>query len=140
MQNQDLPASQTEPAAPAVVTADVEVADRELLLALTGTGGGRLSVIEHACGVTAGLRGEVIRLQGGYDAVCLAERVMTEVLALVRGGTEVSERDPIDRAIYELVPDQAGGEDLTTVGQGRDPRGTVDAKPDEARVDGPLAA
>jgi phosphate starvation-inducible PhoH-like protein len=93
MQNPDLPASSTEPAAPAVVTADVEVADRELLLALTGTGGGRLAVIEHACGVTAGLRGEVIRLQGAYEAVCLAERVLTELIAVVRSGVEVSERD-----------------------------------------------
>ncbi len=45
---------------------------------------------------------------------------------------EVPQRDPVDRAIDELVPDQAGGEDLAAVGQARDPRRPVDAQPDKA--------
>jgi phosphate starvation-inducible PhoH-like protein len=76
-----------------LVTADVEVEDRDLLLGLTGTGGARLAVIEQACGVIAGLRGDVIHLQGAYEAVCLAERALTEVLSVLRAGIEVSERD-----------------------------------------------
>ena len=32
---------------------------------------------------------------------------------------EVPQRDAVDRAVDELVPDQAGGEDLATVGQAR---------------------
>ena len=66
------------------MTADVEVSDRELLMALTGPNASRLALIERQCGVTAGLRGDVIRLQGGAEAVQLAERVLTELLRLAR--------------------------------------------------------
>jgi phosphate starvation-inducible PhoH-like protein len=77
----------------ALTTADVEVADRDLLMALTGAGGQRLSLLERQLGLTAGLRGDVIRLRGPYAAVCLAERVLLELIRVVREGIPVREGD-----------------------------------------------
>jgi phosphate starvation-inducible PhoH-like protein len=76
-----------------LTTADVEVADRDLLMALTGAGGQRLSLLERQLGLTAGLRGDVIRLRGPYAAVCLAERVLLELIRVVREGIPVREGD-----------------------------------------------
>jgi phosphate starvation-inducible PhoH-like protein len=75
------------------VSADVEVTDSELLLALSGTGPLRLSVLERQCEVSAGLRGNVIRLQGPPEHVRLAERVLSELAAVAHGGTALREGD-----------------------------------------------
>ena len=77
----------------AEVAADVEVEGRELLLALTGPNGGRLALIERLCGVHAGLRGQVVHLQGATDDVWLAERVLSELIDVLRAGTTLSDRD-----------------------------------------------
>ena len=69
-----------------VVSADVEVEDPELLLQLTGPGSARLAVLERQCGVSAGLRGDVIHLQGPRDAVQLAERVLAELMQVLGDG------------------------------------------------------
>ena len=82
-----------EPTGPEQTTADVEVADRELLMALTGPSGQRLALLERQCGLSAGLRGDVIRLRGPYHAVCLAERVLLELIRVVREGIPVREGD-----------------------------------------------
>src|SRR4051812_15587599 len=78
---------------PAPVTADVEVSDRELLMALTGPNTARLALIERQCGVSAGLRGDVIRLQGPAEAVQLAERVLTELMRIAREGTVLRDEE-----------------------------------------------
>jgi phosphate starvation-inducible PhoH-like protein len=75
------------------VTADVEVSDRELLMALTGPNAARLALIERQCGVSAGLRGDVIRLQGNADAVQLAERVLTELMRIARDGKSLRDEE-----------------------------------------------
>jgi len=79
--------------APGVGAADVEVTDRELLLALSGPNGSRLSVVERECGIHIGLRGQVIHLQGPAEGVWLAERVLTELLAVLANGTALTDRD-----------------------------------------------
>jgi phosphate starvation-inducible PhoH-like protein len=84
-----------------LVTADVEVGDRELLMALTGPASSRLAQLEKQCGVSAGLRGDVIRLQGSHEAVCLAERVLTELVRSVRQGAAVRE-DELESRIRVL--------------------------------------
>jgi phosphate starvation-inducible PhoH-like protein len=76
-----------------IVTADVEVGDRELLMVLTGPSASRLALLEKQCGVSVGLRGDVIRLQGSYKAVRLAERVLTELVRAVREGTVLHAED-----------------------------------------------
>jgi phosphate starvation-inducible PhoH-like protein len=73
--------------------AEVEVADRELLLLLTGPGAERLSIIERACDVQAGLRGDVIHLQGAPDKVALAQRVLRELIDVLRDGTTLPDQD-----------------------------------------------
>ena len=74
----------TQPAvAPAdeagATTADIEVGDPNMLLQLTGPSASRLSRIEQAVGVSAGLRGQIIRLRGTQAAVALAERMLLEM-------------------------------------------------------------
>jgi hypothetical protein len=76
------------------ITADIEVSNRDLMLALTGPGSTRIAALERHCGVSAGVRGDVIRLQGHPLAVQAAERVLAELMRTVgvtppaRGGVE----------------------------------------------------
>jgi phosphate starvation-inducible PhoH-like protein len=73
--------------------ADIEVTDRELLLALTGPNGSRLALIERLCGVQAGLRGQVVHLQGRDEDVWLAQRAISELIDVLRSGAALSDRD-----------------------------------------------
>ena len=66
--------------AEADVAADIEVADRELLLKLTGPGGANLRVLEEELGVSMGLRGSTIHIQGPNRDVELVERVLHELI------------------------------------------------------------
>ncbi len=66
--------------AEADVAADIEVADRELLLKLTGPGGSNLRVLESELGVSMGLRGSTIHIQGPNRDVELVERVLHELI------------------------------------------------------------
>ncbi len=83
---EDGPAATPAPEEDERLSAEVEVEDPELLLALTGPGSERLAILERRCGLQAGLRGDVIHLQGSYEAVCLAQRVLTELIGVVRDG------------------------------------------------------
>jgi len=132
MANSDAPApSSSAPATAApLVTADVEVADRELLLALTGPSGSRLSLLERHCGVSAGQRGEVIRLQGSERAVRLAERVLTELVLAARSGAFSREEElesgirvlcdhpqaKLSEVLAPIVVSAAGGRQITPRG------------------------
>jgi len=71
----------------------VEVADRELLLALTGANASRLRILERSLGLSVGLRGETLLLQGSPGSVALAERVVSELLDVLSGGTAVEDVD-----------------------------------------------
>jgi phosphate starvation-inducible PhoH-like protein len=75
------------------ISADIEVADRELLVQLTGASSNRLSLLERLIGLSIGLRGDTIRLQGAPEHVFLAERVLTELVELVRGGLALRDGD-----------------------------------------------
>jgi phosphate starvation-inducible protein PhoH and related proteins len=77
-----------------LATAEVEVSDRDLLMAISGPSGQRLSLLERKAGlVGAGLRGDVIKLRGSRAAVNLAERVLLELIRLFREGIAVREED-----------------------------------------------
>jgi phosphate starvation-inducible PhoH-like protein len=66
--------------AEADVAADIEVADPDLLLKLTGPGGSNLRVLESELGVSMGLRGSTIHIQGPNRDVELVERVLHELI------------------------------------------------------------
>jgi phosphate starvation-inducible PhoH-like protein len=76
-----------------LVTADIEVADSKLLLELTGPSASRLTRLERACNLSAGLRGQTIRLRGSPAAVALAERALTEMMEVISAGGNVREAD-----------------------------------------------
>jgi phosphate starvation-inducible protein PhoH and related proteins len=88
------PPSRPDVATPAPATADVEVADRDLLLALSGPSGQRLTILERKAGLqAAALRGDTIKLRGTPEAVNLAERVLLELLRVMREGVPVRDDD-----------------------------------------------
>jgi len=75
------------------ITADVEVGDSTLLLELTGPSEARLRLLEKACRVSAGLRGQTIRLRGQPQDVALAERALLEILDVTAAGGQVRDAD-----------------------------------------------
>ena len=62
------------------MAADIEVADPGLLLKLTGPGGSNLRTLEAELGVSMGLRGSTIHIQGPNSDVELVERVLHELI------------------------------------------------------------
>jgi phosphate starvation-inducible PhoH-like protein len=82
-----------EPPGAEPLSADIEVADRELLVQLTGPSSHRLALLERQCGISVGLRGNIIRLQGPADAVFLAQRVLSELVELLRSGMALRDGD-----------------------------------------------
>ncbi|MDH3725955.1 MAG: PhoH family protein [Myxococcales bacterium] len=62
------------------VAADIEVADPGLLLKLSGPGGSNLRVLEGELGVSMGLRGSTIHIQGPNRDVEMVERVLHELI------------------------------------------------------------
>jgi len=83
------------------VTVDLEVADRDLLVQLSGPNGQRLRALEAEFGILAGIRGNKIMLRGAPTAVGEAERGLLEILAQLANGAPLSERDAV-RAIRNL--------------------------------------
>jgi phosphate starvation-inducible PhoH-like protein len=84
-----------------VVTADLEVTDRELLIRLTGPGATLLRAIEKEYGISAGIRGNTILLRGPAEGVGEAERGLAEVLSMMGRGKPMHERDVL-RALRTL--------------------------------------
>jgi phosphate starvation-inducible protein PhoH and related proteins len=77
-----------------LASAEVEVSDRDLLMALSGPAGQRLALLERKSGLTAaGMRGDVITLRGSPASVRLAERVLLELIRAIREGVAVREED-----------------------------------------------
>ncbi len=95
----------------AVVTVDLEVTDRDLLVALSGPNGEHLRALEAEFGVLAGVRGNKIILRGGSNGVAEAERGLLEILDQLAKGATLNERDVV-RAIRNLRkrPDVRPGE------------------------------
>ena len=76
------------------VTADVDVADPKLLLELTGPSASKLARLERACApLSAGLRGNTIRLRGSRESVSLAERALTEMMDVIEAGGTMRDAD-----------------------------------------------
>lgn len=69
----------------------MEVPDRDLLLALTGTGGERLRILEAEYSVVVGTRGNRIHVQGDAGRVSQAERAIAELLEVFAGGSYLSD-------------------------------------------------
>src|SRR5690606_37248336 len=61
------------------LTADVEVEDPAILLRLSGPSGGHLKALGAELGVSMGLRGTTLRLQGEQGAVLEAQRILGEL-------------------------------------------------------------
>ena len=83
------------------VSREVEVADSGLLLSLTGPNGAHLRTLERAFGIGIGMRGNVIRLQGEREAVSMAERTLSELIAVLERGSTIGERE-VQRSIDTL--------------------------------------
>ncbi len=94
----DLPPAVADPD---TTTIDVEVNGTDLLLALTGPGAERLAILERELGVSAGLRGHTIRLQGSQEEVAQARRVVAELLDVIQRGALVTDLD-MSRSIQTL--------------------------------------
>lgn len=89
------------PADQETVTVDLEVADRDLLLRLTGPGGELLRTLESEWGVSAGVRGNQLLLRGPAEAVEHAERSATEILDQLAKNPKLLDRDVL-RAVRTL--------------------------------------
>ncbi len=76
---------------------DVEVTDNELLLRLTGPGSTHLRALQEEFGVTMGLRGDTIFLKGLSEDVALVQRVLAELLDVMRT-REMSQREIVRAA------------------------------------------
>ncbi len=75
------------------VSADVEMPGNELLVALTGPNADRLTVLARQTGVTAGLRGDTVRLQGPESRVRHAQRVLEELRDVIQRGVAINDID-----------------------------------------------
>jgi phosphate starvation-inducible PhoH-like protein len=92
------------PGAPAEgvrVSSEVEVDDTRLLLALAGPRNERLKALEREAGISVGMRGNKILLEGGADSVALTERFLAETAGLLRQGIDVQTAD-VARALRML--------------------------------------
>lgn len=76
-------------------SAEVEVADTAVLLALSGPNNELLKVLGEEAGIGVGLRGNSILLAGDPGRVALAQRFLGEAAALIRGGTDLDPNDYI---------------------------------------------
>src|SRR5690242_15964306 len=85
-------------------SAEVEVADTAVLLALSGPHNELLKVLGEEAGIGVGLRGNSILLAGDPERVALAERFLGEAAGILRGGAELDANDYI-RALRTLRAD-----------------------------------
>ncbi|MBL8605079.1 MAG: PhoH family protein [Myxococcales bacterium] len=87
--------------AAAVSTAQVEIHDPALLMALCGPRNEHLRILETETGVSFGSRGNQIHLQGAAEDVAFAERAVAELSQMIREGNEVHAND-VARAVRLL--------------------------------------
>jgi phosphate starvation-inducible PhoH-like protein len=86
---------------PVLATSELEVDDRNVLLALCGRHNERLKVLERELSLEAGLRGQTVFLHGAAEDVALAERFLAEAAALDKQGISIDVAD-VSRAIRLL--------------------------------------
>ncbi len=83
------------------VSLDIPIHHMEALRVLGNSGGGLLKKLSHATGVTLGLRGQTLHVQGLAEGVELARRVVDEVVRLLSAGRS-SDDIRVERLVYEL--------------------------------------
>ncbi|MGO9834371.1 MAG: PhoH family protein [Polyangiaceae bacterium] len=108
-------------------SSQLEVDDTRVLLALAGRDGEKLKAIERETGVSVGMRGNTILLEGNAVDVALAERFLAETALLLRQGVDVHVSD-IARALRVLrsephVQLRDMFDDAVQLGAGRRPVG-----------------
>ncbi len=82
-------------------TSEIDVADADTLMSLTGPRGEKVRTLERESNVAVGVRGNKILLQGEAGDVALVERFLAEAAALSRQGIEVQAGD-VGRALRML--------------------------------------
>jgi phosphate starvation-inducible PhoH-like protein len=87
-------------------TADVEVVDTAILMALLGPSNEHLRQLHKLLAIEAGVRGNTIRLSGSADLVALAERFLAEAATLLSSGVELTSQD-IGRGLSAMRDDPA---------------------------------
>ena len=86
------------------ITADVEVVDTAVLVALAGPGNENLKLLGKVLGIESGVRGNTIRLAGAAEKVALAERFLAEAAQIIGGGAELDAQD-FARGVQALLDD-----------------------------------
>jgi phosphate starvation-inducible PhoH-like protein len=115
------------PAKSVQASSQLEVDDTRVLLALAGRDSEKLKMLERETGVSVGLRGNTILLEGNAVDVALAERFLAETALLLRQGVDVHASD-IARALRVLrsephVQLRDMFDDAVPLGPGRRPVG-----------------
>jgi phosphate starvation-inducible PhoH-like protein len=115
------------PAKSVQASSQLEVDDTRVLLALAGRDSEKLKMLERETGVSVGLRGNTILLEGNAVDVALAERFLAETALLLRQGVDVQVSD-IARALSVLrsephVQLRDMFDDAVPLGPGRRPVG-----------------
>jgi phosphate starvation-inducible PhoH-like protein len=82
-------------------SSELEIDDRDVVVALCGAHNERLRALERELGVEAGLRGQTIFLRGAAQEVALAERYLAEAADLSKDGILVPTAD-VTRALRML--------------------------------------
>ncbi len=82
-------------------SAQVEIRDQAVLVALCGPRNEHLRTLEHETGVSIGQRGNHVHLQGDAEDVAFVERVIAELSQSIREGNEVHPND-VARAVRLL--------------------------------------
>lgn len=77
----------------ATATAQLEIDDTGVLMALAGPRNDNMRALEQEASVTIGLRGNQIHIQGPADEVAFAERVLAELVASLRDGNTLNAND-----------------------------------------------
>ncbi|MEZ4393067.1 MAG: PhoH family protein [Polyangiales bacterium] len=79
-------------------SAQVEIDDQRLLVALCGPRNEHLRLLEQEAGISIGQRGNQILLQGGAEEVAFVERVIAELCGSLKEGSEVVANDVVRAA------------------------------------------
>jgi phosphate starvation-inducible PhoH-like protein len=76
-----------------IASSELEIDDRQVLLALVGPHNERLKVLEREANVAVGVRGNKILLRGDAEEVALVERFLADSASLSREGVELDGGD-----------------------------------------------
>ena len=111
------------PSATPKASSELEVDDTRVLLALAGPRNEKLKALEREAGVTIGMRGNTLLLEGDADGVSLAERFLTQTAALHAQGVDIALAD-VGRALRMLRSEPQSQladmfDEQVTIGAGR---------------------